>query len=63
MLSAELLNILCCPECEGEVHSNEDQTMLICSHCHLTFPIRENIPIMIIHQQNSSSTKEDTNGS
>jgi uncharacterized protein len=49
-LSQDLLDILACPKCKGEVHLNEKQDGLICEACNLRYPIKEDIPIMLIDE-------------
>lgn len=49
-LSRELLEILACPKCKGEVSEQEDGTGLFCSACRLIYPIRDNIPVMLIDE-------------
>ena len=49
-LSQELLDILACPKCKGEVKLNSSQDGLVCEACRLVYPIREDIPIMLIDQ-------------
>jgi len=47
-ISKELLEILACPQCKGEVHLNEAGDGLICEHCKLLYEIKDDIPIMLI---------------
>jgi uncharacterized protein YbaR (Trm112 family) len=49
-LSQELLDILACPKCKGEVKLNQSQDGLVCEACRLVYPIRDDIPIMLIDQ-------------
>jgi uncharacterized protein YbaR (Trm112 family) len=49
-LSADLLNILACPKCKGEVHLDADQTGLVCQACNLRYLIKDDIPIMLIDE-------------
>jgi len=49
-LSQELLDILACPKCKGEVKLNQSQDGLVCETCRLVYPIRDDIPIMLIDQ-------------
>ena len=51
-LSPELLEILRCPKCKSEVILKEDQTALKCtnSECSLVYPIRDDIPVMLIDE-------------
>ncbi|HTW89480.1 MAG TPA: Trm112 family protein [Candidatus Binataceae bacterium] len=49
-LSQELLDILACPKCKGEVKLTTDEAGLVCEACRLVYPIRDDIPIMLIDQ-------------
>lgn len=46
----ELLEILACPQCKGEVVLTEAQDGLVCGHCKLRYPIKDDIPIMLIDE-------------
>lgn len=46
-LSSELLKILACPQCKGEVLLREDEDGLVCSSCRLVYPVRDGIPAML----------------
>ena len=48
-LSQQLLDLLVCPKCKGKLTVSETQT-LICHYCHLAYPIRDNVPIMLIDE-------------
>jgi hypothetical protein len=49
-ISEELLEILACPKCKGEIHLNETKDGLICDPCRLLYEIRDGIPIMLIDE-------------
>jgi uncharacterized protein len=49
-ISKELLEILVCPKCKGELTLNQTQDGLICERCRLLYEIREDIPIMLIDE-------------
>jgi len=49
-VSKELLDILACPKCKGDVHLNERKTGLVCEKCRLIYEIRDDIPIMLIEE-------------
>jgi uncharacterized protein YbaR (Trm112 family) len=49
-ISKELLEILACPKCKGDIHLNETEDGLICDHCKLLYEIRDGIPIMLIDE-------------
>lgn len=50
MLDQELLNILVCPKCKGDLEYKEIENQLICHACRLKFLIKEDIPIMLIDE-------------
>jgi len=50
MLDEELLEILVCPQCKGELEYDEGSSTLTCAACELRFPIREGIPIMLLDE-------------
>ena len=49
-ISKKLLEILACPKCKGDVELNAQSDGLICEACRLVFPIRDDIPIMLIDE-------------
>lgn len=49
-LSKELLEILACPKCKGEIFLNDAQDGLICKACRLIYPVRDEIPVMLIDE-------------
>ena len=49
-ISKELLDILACPQCKGELQLTEAPDGLICGACSLVYPIRDDIPIMLIEE-------------
>lgn len=49
-LSKELLDILVCPQCKGELELTAKQDGLICHSCKLCYPIKEDIPVMLIDE-------------
>jgi len=52
-VSQELLDILACPKCKGDIHLNEAGDGLICEACKLLYEIRDDIPIMLIDEAKS----------
>ncbi|MBW1730836.1 MAG: Trm112 family protein [Deltaproteobacteria bacterium] len=49
-ISKELLEILACPKCKGEIKLNDSGDGLICENCRLLYEIRDGIPIMLIDE-------------
>ena len=50
IISRELLEILACPKCKGEIELDEQDHVLICRSCRLVYEIRDGIPIMLIDE-------------
>lgn len=49
-LNPELLKIIVCPKCKGELEMEshgEEEGALLCRKCSLSYSIRNGIPIMI----------------
>lgn len=42
-----LLSILVCPLCKAQLQYNKPEKELICKPCHLAYPIRDDIPVML----------------
>jgi len=53
MLDKELLDILACPKCKGDLEYKEKEDKLICHQCRLIYFIEEDIPVMLIDQAES----------
>lgn len=49
-LAPQLLRILVCPKCKGELEYREQESSLACHRCKLRYPVRDDIPIMLIDQ-------------
>lgn len=49
-LSEQLLAILVCPKCKGDLEYQTEQSRLVCNHCRLSYPVRDDIPIMLIDE-------------
>lgn len=49
-INKELLEILVCPKCKGEIFLSSSEDGLICKACMLKYPIRDDIPIMLIDE-------------
>ncbi len=50
MLSKELLEILACPKCKGDLTYKPKENRLICPACRLKYEIKDDIPIMLIDE-------------
>jgi uncharacterized protein len=50
MIDPQLLEILVCPKCKGELELREEPPALLCHHCRLAYEIRDGIPILLIDE-------------
>jgi len=55
MLDKALMDILACPQCKGDIHYNKAKDGLVCEVCMLEYPIRDDIPVMLIDEAKSIS--------
>ena len=49
-IDKDLLDILACPKCKGNIHLNDKADGLVCDSCRLMYPIRDGIPVMLIDE-------------
>lgn len=49
-INPELLEILVCPQCKGEIVYSSTNQNLTCSSCKLVYPIQNGIPVMIVEE-------------
>jgi uncharacterized protein YbaR (Trm112 family) len=49
-ISKELLDILVCPLCKAALDHKPDQSGLKCTQCKRVYPIRDEIPVMLIDE-------------
>jgi uncharacterized protein YbaR (Trm112 family) len=50
MLKRELLEILVCPKCKGELEYDKKNEELLCHNCRLAYRIKDDIPIMLVEE-------------
>ncbi|MCG3147590.1 MAG: hypothetical protein PCFJNLEI_01030 [Verrucomicrobiae bacterium] len=57
MIDKELMEILCCPACKGDLKEEGDK--LICQNpqCRLRYPVRDGIPVMLIDEAEKPAGK------
>ena len=49
-ISEELLEILVCPQCHGDLTYDRAAEKLTCPACRLRYPIVEDVPVMLIEE-------------
>jgi uncharacterized protein YbaR (Trm112 family) len=50
MLKPELLAILCCPKCKGDLDYDAGKQTLTCKKCGQVYPVKDDIPIMLVDE-------------
>jgi uncharacterized protein YbaR (Trm112 family) len=49
-MDKKLLEILACPLCKGELIFDRKTNELLCKVDRLAYPIRDDIPVMLVHE-------------
>ena len=58
-VSQDLLEILVCPACKAKVELKADGSGLKCADCHRVYPIRDDIPVMLIDEATVEEEQKD----
>ncbi len=58
MLKKELLDILCCPVCRGDLLYLKEYHQLLCKGCRRAYPVKDDIPVML---EEEAVIREDIN--
>lgn len=61
-IDKELLDILACPACKGEISYDQENQKLICKACKRRYPIRDGIPVMLIDEAELPEGDKKTHG-
>jgi uncharacterized protein YbaR (Trm112 family) len=56
MVNEELLKMLCCPACRSGV--SEEEGKIVCLKCGRRYPIRDEIPVMLVGEAEMPEGKE-----
>ena len=58
-ISQELLTVLACPQCKGDLEYSAEPVGLLCQSCELLYSIREDgVPVMLVDQALSIPAKK-----
>jgi uncharacterized protein YbaR (Trm112 family) len=58
-ISQDLLEILACPACKAKVEMKPDGSGLKCVECRRVYPIRDDIPVMLVDEATIENGTED----
>ncbi|MFZ0536830.1 MAG: Trm112 family protein [Candidatus Sulfotelmatobacter sp.] len=50
MIAKDLLEILVCPACKQPLEYRSSPETLKCSQCHRVYPVKDDIPIMLVDE-------------
>lgn len=54
-----LLTVLACPNCKGKLSHSAQHDTLSCPVCQLSYPIEDNIPVMLIERATALHDEND----
>jgi len=57
-VDAQLLEILVCPACRATLTVDDPAGELVCNGCGLAYPVRDDIPVMLIDEARSPTPVE-----
>ena len=57
-MDKKLLDILACPVCKGRLEYDKSAAELTCRACHLAYPIRDDVPVMLKEEARKLSVDE-----
>ena len=49
-LTPQLLDIIACAKCKGPLLLTPARDALLCQHCALSYPVRDEIPVLLIDE-------------
>jgi len=52
-LDPALLEILACPSCRSPLRSDQAAEELVCTGCGLAYPVRDDIPVLLVDEARS----------
>jgi uncharacterized protein YbaR (Trm112 family) len=58
MMDKKLLNILVCPESKASLTLSKDGSELICKASGLAYPVRDDIPVLLVDEARQLSVEE-----
>ncbi|MEJ2213992.1 MAG: Trm112 family protein [Gammaproteobacteria bacterium] len=61
-MDKKLLDILVCPVCKGELVYDKKNLELICKLDRLAYPIRDDIPVMLVEEARELDATEEVDG-
>lgn len=61
LIDPELLAIMQCPSCGGQLAETERPPSLTCVSCGLRYPVRDGMPVMLVEEAEKTQTGDQRN--
>ena len=58
MLSKEILDLICCPECYGDLDYSVKENLLRCKKCARVYRVEDDIPILLKDEKKASGSPD-----
>ena len=62
-MDKKTLNVLVCPKCQSKLEFDKKAQELICQNDQLAYPVRDDIPVMLIEEARSLQESAEDNTS
>ena len=59
-LDPALLDILACPDCRSALRADDEAGELVCTGCGLAYPVRDDIPVLLVDEARRPSADAPT---
>jgi len=56
-LDQKLLDLIVCPACHGTLAEDDAAAELICTGCGLAYPVRDDIPVLLVDEARQSRSE------
>ncbi|MFC4891592.1 Trm112 family protein [Pseudofrancisella aestuarii] len=57
-MDQSILNMLVCPVCKSNLHYDKAKNILVCKADKLAYPIKNNIPVMLVEEAQKLNIEE-----
>jgi uncharacterized protein len=57
-----LLDIIVCPKCRADLRVDDAASELVCTGCGLAYPVRDNIPVLLIDEARQPESQPGSAG-
>ncbi|HNA98026.1 MAG TPA: Trm112 family protein [Marmoricola sp.] len=54
-----LLDLIVCPDCHADLTSDAEHSELVCTGCGLAYPVRDDIPVLLVDEARQTRTSQE----